>query len=337
TATVVNGSAFTITATGGESLKLAIGDVTTDATASDVAAITGILGFGEASAMFGSGTDAQAVTNFNGESSAIAKAVAINSLTETTGVTATAQKTTITADNVFSTSSLTSGDLSINGISIGASTTTLTSLIAAINLKTDDTGVTASEDSDSTKLVLTAKDGRNITLTFDINANTANDLGFTSNVTGNVLVVRGKIDLTSASTFLLEAATGDLTDLDNSFATDQSVTKSDDVITDLGDITGIQVDTQVNASLALTAIDKALDDVNNLRADLGAIQNRVEFTIGNLRIAGENMAAAESRIRDVDFASEVAIFTKNQILVQAGAAMLAQANTLPQIALQLLQ
>jgi flagellin len=67
------------------------------------------------------------------------------------------------------------------------------------------------------------------------------------------------------------------------------------------------------------------------------VQNRLEFTVNNLNIASENMSASESRIKDADFAAEVATFTRNQIMVQAGVAMVAQANTITQIALQLLK
>ena len=84
-------------------------------------------------------------------------------------------------------------------------------------------------------------------------------------------------------------------------------------------------------------IDAAMDDLNAIRAQIGGVQNRLQFTVSNLEIASENMSASESRIKDADFAAEVATFTRNQILVQAGVAMLAQANTIPQIALQLLR
>jgi len=74
----------------------------------------------------------------------------------------------------------------------------------------------------------------------------------------------------------------------------------------------------------------------NARAALGAVQNRLENTISNLTIQAENVQAAESRISDVDVASEMTEFVKNQILTQAGVAMLSQANSLPQLALQLI-
>lgn len=92
-----------------------------------------------------------------------------------------------------------------------------------------------------------------------------------------------------------------------------------------------------SAAAALSMIDSAISNVAGKRGDIGAAQNRLEVTISNLRVASENFSAAESRIRDADFAYETAVFTKNQILTQASMAVLAQANTIPQIALQLLQ
>jgi flagellin len=79
-----------------------------------------------------------------------------------------------------------------------------------------------------------------------------------------------------------------------------------------------------------------LNDISSQRATLGAVQNRLEYTISNLDTSAENLQAAESRIRDVDMAKEMTNFMKNNILSQASTAMLAQANSLPQGVLQLL-
>ena len=91
-----------------------------------------------------------------------------------------------------------------------------------------------------------------------------------------------------------------------------------------------------NIKNALEKIDEAIELVSAQRASLGANQNRLEHTIQNLSITAENLAASESRIRDVDMAAEMAEFTKNQILLQSSTAMLAQANMKPQIVLSLL-
>jgi len=94
--------------------------------------------------------------------------------------------------------------------------------------------------------------------------------------------------------------------------------------------------TQSYASQAISIVNGAINMISAQRAALGAIQNRLEYKIENLNISAENLTAAESRIRDVDMASEMTKFTKNNILSQASTAMLAQANSLPQGVLQLL-
>jgi len=99
---------------------------------------------------------------------------------------------------------------------------------------------------------------------------------------------------------------------------------------------GYTISTQSAAQNALGALDSAISAKDNIRANLGALSNRLSNTVSNLSIQAENLQAAESRISDVDVATEMTNFTRNQILVQAGVAMLAQANTLPQLALRLL-
>ncbi len=99
----------------------------------------------------------------------------------------------------------------------------------------------------------------------------------------------------------------------------------------------VTVATAAGAEAAITTINASIEKVSVQRASLGATQNRLEHTINNLSVATENMTAAESRIRDVDMASEMTEYTKNSILVQSAQAMLAQANQLPQGVLQLLQ
>lgn len=104
---------------------------------------------------------------------------------------------------------------------------------------------------------------------------------------------------------------------------------------DLG-INSVSVSSAAGAVSAISTIDAALKSVNNLRSTLGAQQNRLEFTINTLAIQEENSAASESSIRDADIARETIRFTRNQILVNAGTSILAQANVVPQTALQLL-
>lgn len=102
-------------------------------------------------------------------------------------------------------------------------------------------------------------------------------------------------------------------------------------------ISQVRISTVAGAVSALSTIDNALKSVSTLRSTFGAFQNRLEFTIATLAIQEENSAASESAIRDANIASETIEFTRNQILVSAGTSVLAQANVVPQTALQLLQ
>ena len=104
---------------------------------------------------------------------------------------------------------------------------------------------------------------------------------------------------------------------------------------DLG-LNSMAISSTALAVAAISIVDVALRSVNLLRSDLGAIQNRLEFTINSLAIQEENSSYSESAIRDADIASETADFTRNQILVSSGTSVLAQANVIPQTALQLL-
>ena len=99
----------------------------------------------------------------------------------------------------------------------------------------------------------------------------------------------------------------------------------------------LSIETVAGAWLAIQSIDDALDQVNGARATLGAVQSRFENAVSNIMVQSENVAAARGRIMDADFAMETANLSRAQILQQAGTAMVAQANQLPQQVLQLLQ
>ncbi|AAK80160.1 flagellin [Clostridium acetobutylicum] len=101
--------------------------------------------------------------------------------------------------------------------------------------------------------------------------------------------------------------------------------------------TSASISTQTGAQAAITSVQKAIDTVSSERAKLGSVQNRLEHTINNLNTDSENLQSAESRIRDVDMASEMMNYTKSNVLVQAAQAMLSQANQTPNNVLQLLR
>lgn len=104
-----------------------------------------------------------------------------------------------------------------------------------------------------------------------------------------------------------------------------------------GSVSGISIATAASAQSAIDVIDSALEQINSTRSDLGAVNNRLDFTMSNLANVSENTAAARSRIRDADFAAESANLSRAQVLQQASQAMLAQANAQPQQVLSLLQ
>jgi flagellin len=139
---------------------------------------------------------------------------------------------------------------------------------------------------------------------------------------------------------LLDGSTSNIT-LQVGADTVQSVDTLDITLTSVSStdltLSALSIDSVGDPSAAIAAIDLAIDAVSQARGDLGAVQNRLTGLVFTLQGASENLSAAESRIRDVDVASETAMLTKNTILQQAAISVLAQANTQPQSALALLQ
>jgi len=123
----------------------------------------------------------------------------------------------------------------------------------------------------------------------------------------------------------------------------EQVSISSDLTLSSASVAGVDISTidlttsDATAQAALTVLDTAIKAVSTTRATLGSVQNRLEHTVANLGVAVENLTASESRIRDVDMAEEMVTYTRNNILSQAGTAMLAQANQMPQSILQLLR
>jgi len=324
TARVIETSNLIFEAVAGTNLVL--GASNTGATVFSLAAdLASALGIG--SGFVGSNGTTSAITTYNGQSSSLAKAAAINGIKSTTGVSATVQSNSVTFTLSVASNSISSGDFFINGTNIGAVDVSTNdsngALAAAINAQSGNTGVKATVSSG--KLTLTASDGRNITLGATSAAQAA--LGNSGDVTftGKVGIVRGSITLTSTSNFTIAGTTADI----GGIATTTFVAS--------GNLSTLAITSRLAANTAITQLDSALDTINAIRASIGAVQSRLNTAISFLDNAAENQAASESRIRDADFALETARFTRAQILVQAATAILAQANAQPQIALQLLQ
>lgn len=145
-----------------------------------------------------------------------------------------------------------------------------------------------------------------------------------TNGAGTSLTQRGTIELNSSEQYIIDGNATSKVGLQSATAT-------------LNSINVVDISTVEGANSAISVLDGALDQINSIRGDLGAVQNRFESTIKNLSVTSENLSAARSRIRDADYAQETAALTRAQILQQAGVSILSQANSLPQMVLSLLQ
>lgn len=305
------------------------------------------------------------------EQSAIAVAAAINSVSGETGVSASVNATQVVGGTgeAFdaATTSLEVGDqagLYINGVEIGVVTLQADSggaidadraradALNLINQNSGKTGVIATDNGVS--LTLTAADGRNISIAIDNQSGTSESMGAvfgldgdgigeaafgTESIDGRISAegvtyetTYGTVTLESAGKFTLEGGSNGTAALEALGLKVGTFGGGED-----GQfLKDIDISTFEGATAAITAVDNALRSVTSTRADLGAIQNRFESTISNLQITAENLTAANSRIRDADFASESAELSRTQVLQQAGISILAQANQRPQQVLSLL-
>jgi flagellin len=247
------------------------------------------------------------------------------------GMTATANKTTVAGGTqAVTTTTAGTATLSVNGVTLTLNATTdaatnRANAVTAFNNASASTGVTAKDTGSGVEL--SAADGRNIAVSgFALGtavATTIADFGLAAEaVTGGTL----NIDYVAPSGVTgTVAATGDWTLAATNIASTGTAVNSLDISTVAG------------ANAAIKSVDAALSNINSSRATLGAIQNRFSSTVENLQTSAENLSASRSRIQDADFASETANLSRAQILQQAGTAMVAQANQLPQGVLALLR
>ena len=218
--------------------------------------------------------------------------------------------------------------LDLTGISNNAD------LAKAINDTSGATGVTANLDNGT--LTITSSTGADINFT-SLASNTSGALALknvsaegvasaATNVTtaGVVATAAGAITLSSPDSFTLTSASTGAAEI------------TGEVSGVFAGVSTVDIGTAAGAQSAIDIIDGAIAGIDSQRADLGATQNRLDFTISNLGNIQNNVSDARSRIQDVDFAAESATLSKQQILSQASSAMLAQANQLPQVALSLL-
>jgi flagellin len=316
--------------------------------------------FGTADGTGGNNTAAQTLT-INGEASTSVNVLVdsdaqqiaslVNKVGDITGVQAAAL-TTATLSNL-SDDGIVSFEL--NGQSISASVTTsdLTSLASAINDRTGNTGVTAELSLDKSSLSLVDQTGADISIK-DFDSSLAKDVAAGKTVTATIQGATGGETTLQAGG--INAGTRDSTtvggvvefkSVSSTFSVSSSLQETSNSLFS-GDanalnasvnqsVSSIDISTVAGATAALDIADGAIQRIDAIRADLGSIQNRFESTIANINTSVENFSAARSRIQDTDFASETAELSRNQILQQAGIAILSQANSLPQNVLSLLQ
>ena len=250
------------------------------------------------------------------------------------GLTATANATAVAAGT--STANATGAGtaiVTINGVAISIAGVNgaaglagnRANAVAAINAQSAATGVVATDTGSGVSLA--AADGRNITTSFAIGtmaASTMADFGLAAAATTGATINVNYVAPSGVSGNVVFAQAAGFNNTTAIAATGTAVG-------------AIDISTVGGANAALSSIDAALATVSSSRASLGAVQNRFSSTITSLQTTSENLSAARSRIQDADFAQETANLSRAQVLQQAGTAMVAQANQLPQQVLTLLR
>ncbi len=268
------------------------------------------------------------------DSNAKAIADAINTNAASVGVTATATNSaTLSGLSAAGTVSFTLGGTASSAISaVITSPTDLTALVAAINGASGVTKVTATFTSTSAKdsITLTSSDGSDISI---LNyANTSAVVGDTLLFSGVTLTEGGSDSSIRTGSVSLSSDKGQI-----ALGGGAEATVFNSLTSSFSSMAGVSLTSAANAQLAIATVDAALGQVNVSRGDLGAYQNRFSSAVANLQTTSENLSASRSRIQDADFAAETASLTRAQILQQAGTAMLAQANAIPNNVLSLLR
>jgi flagellin len=286
-------------------------------TASNTATPTTVTIGGVATSLGSIATDAKAIAD------------AIKS-SNVAGFTASANATTVAAGTQALTATASgTAVVTVNGMAInvanavGNATTNRANTVAALNAQSAVTGVVATDTGSGVSL--TAADGRNVTVSFAAGTATGAtiaDFGLApAATTGATLNISYNAPAGTSGSVVFAGAFANTTAI---AATGTS-------------IAAVDISSVAGANAALAAVDAALASVDSNRATLGAVQNRFSSTIENLQINGENLSASRSRIQDADFAMETANLSRAQVLQQAGTAMIAQANQLPQQVLSLLR
>ena len=201
------------------------------------------------------------------------------------------------------------------------------SAVAAINAQSAATGVVATDNGAATGVSLAAADGRNVSLVYaatNFTTSTAADFGLSA-----VALSGGTVNLNYVAP---SGVSGNVV-----FAQASGFVNSSAIAASGTAVGALDISTVAGANAALSSIDAALATDDSTRASLGAIQNRFTSTVQNVQNSAQNVTASRSRIQDTDFAAETANLSRAQVLQQAGTAMVAQANQMPNSVLKLLQ
>ena len=316
----------------------------------------------------GNGVGAQTMTvqgslgskniTINANDSAYTIATAVNNVSANTGVSATAltqaELSGLASGGTISFSLTGSNTTAVTINASVTSTSDLSSIANAINADTASTGISAYADQ-SGNLFMTQSQGYDIKLSNltdsaiasgSVVANVQNfgtgaDTTAVSVVGGGSATVGGQISFESSSAYTLHTSiAGGVASgtgiLNTTAAANTNVGSTLNTVSNI-DVTTVSNGVPTGANNAINTIDMALQSLNTIAANLGSVQNRFQDTITNLQTTSNNLSAARSRIQDTNFAQETSNLTRNQILQQAGTAMLAQANQLPNMVLTLLK
>lgn len=278
-----------------------------------------------------------------------AKVNAINEVSSDTGVTASVFTTASLDFGGVAVSTLIGGDIALNGVdvTIGATPSSLADVADDLNSVSNQTGITATVSG--TRIILEGKVAQ-ITFGTGSGGGDAPEAAFVDGTGAEVQFAVGgdetnADDISNLSTanggILLESKNGSPISVKHANGSESKTGLMDSNVMGGGSfgtaIANISIGTQSGAQKAIGVIDNALKTVDDIRSQLGAVNNRLDFTISNLSNVMENTQAARARITDADFAAETANLSRAQVLQQASQAMLAQANARPQQVLSLLQ
>ncbi len=293
------------------------------------------------------GAQGSATVTYPASAAASAIAGLINQQASATGVRAEARtevQLTFGAPGTYTLelrSDTTNVEAAIFNLSAESGAEGLSSAISSINALSSKTGITATLNTSGSGILLSNTTGNNIMIgERNTNAGTVTMQKYVRNESLDLVAVGGAITMLppNAGDFNYVISGYLAFDSNQSFVLDASAGNAvADASSTLRRVADLDVSTAVKANDAIRTVDSALAFISGERAKLGALQSRFESTINNLNISAENLTASRSRVMDADFAAETANLSRAQILQQAGTAMIAQANQLPQGVLALLQ